>query len=200
MPKQLNEKERRAIERRLVDAASESVMRVGIKRTTVDELVRQANIPKGTFYLFFASKEELIFQVLMRWHESIHESLEKGLAALSDGCTSEQLTDALMGAFGALLETAIPRLMVDGEMDALIRRLPDETVSGHITRDELDFDAFTGLLPPMSEAKKSVYSAAFRALFFTIAHKREIGEEVFEEALRCCVRGIAMQLMQDDNG
>ncbi len=185
MPKQLNEKERRAIERRLVDAASESVMRVGIKRTTVDELVRQANIPKGTFYLFFASKEELIFQVLMRWHESIHESLEKGLAALSDGCTSEQLTDALMGAFGALLETAIPRLMVDGEMDALIRRLPD---------------AFTGLLPPMSEAKKSVYSAAFRALFFTIAHKREIGEEVFEEALRCCVRGIAMQLMQDDNG
>ncbi|WP_286081321.1 TetR/AcrR family transcriptional regulator [Parablautia intestinalis] len=32
--------------------------------TTVDEIVKRVNIPKGTFYLFYKSKELLLFEVI----------------------------------------------------------------------------------------------------------------------------------------
>ena len=35
----------------------------GVKKTTVDELVKRTGIPKGTFYLFYPSKEMLLFDV-----------------------------------------------------------------------------------------------------------------------------------------
>lgn len=35
----------------------------GVKKTTVDELVKREGIPKGTFYLFYPSKEMLLYDV-----------------------------------------------------------------------------------------------------------------------------------------
>ncbi|MDY4210978.1 MAG: TetR/AcrR family transcriptional regulator [Treponema sp.] len=34
-----------------------------MKKTTVDELVKRTGIPKGTFYLFYPSKEILLFDI-----------------------------------------------------------------------------------------------------------------------------------------
>ena len=36
----------------------------GIRRTMVDEIVKRVKIPKGTFYLFYPSKEMLLFEVI----------------------------------------------------------------------------------------------------------------------------------------
>ena len=52
------------IKERLQKAAVESMIKYGVRRTTIDYLVKGANIPKGTFYLFNDSKEELLFEVL----------------------------------------------------------------------------------------------------------------------------------------
>ena len=52
------------IKERLQKAAVESMIKYGVRRTTVDCLAKGANIPKGIFYLFNDSKEELLFEVL----------------------------------------------------------------------------------------------------------------------------------------
>ncbi|MFH1513530.1 MAG: helix-turn-helix domain-containing protein, partial [Bacillota bacterium] len=60
MPKSFSDAERAYIKERLLREAEACLAAYGVRKTTVDELVRRAGIPKGTFYLFYASKEALI--------------------------------------------------------------------------------------------------------------------------------------------
>lgn len=64
--------------------AAESVLRArGYRSTTVDEVVREAGVAKGTFYLYFESKEQLFLEVLERAVGSLEEHLEDALEGVS---------------------------------------------------------------------------------------------------------------------
>ena len=56
MPKIYSETERTDIKDNLKREANILMIERGIKKTTVDELVKRAGIPKGTFYLFYPLK------------------------------------------------------------------------------------------------------------------------------------------------
>ena len=59
MPKVYSDNEKLLIKKRLHDAANKSLLENGVRKTTVDELVQKVGIAKGTFYLFYKSKELL---------------------------------------------------------------------------------------------------------------------------------------------
>ncbi|MBC7097821.1 TetR/AcrR family transcriptional regulator [Candidatus Bipolaricaulota bacterium] len=65
MPRAFREDERVVIRERLLSAGRELFSRYGLRKTTVEELARAAGIAKGTFYLFFPSKEALYGEVLL---------------------------------------------------------------------------------------------------------------------------------------
>ena len=75
MPKCYSEQEREYIKKRLKEEAADCMARYGIRRTTVDEIVRRVKIPKGTFYLFYQSKELLLFDVILEQHDLIEKKL-----------------------------------------------------------------------------------------------------------------------------
>ncbi|CAB50369.1 TetR/AcrR family transcriptional regulator [Pyrococcus abyssi] len=50
---------------KLVKAAKRLFAEKGFYRTTVDDIVKAAGVAKGTFYLYFSSKEEIIKEVAM---------------------------------------------------------------------------------------------------------------------------------------
>ena len=64
MPKTYTEEERKNIRLMLIEEAEKALFHGGVESVSVDELVRRVSIPKGTFYLFFKSKEELFLSVL----------------------------------------------------------------------------------------------------------------------------------------
>ena len=64
MARGFTERERENIKRNLLKVGKESWTRYGCKKTSVDELCRQAGISKGAFYLFFESKEALFCEIL----------------------------------------------------------------------------------------------------------------------------------------
>lgn len=47
----------------ILDAAYELFMEKGVHKTSVDEIVKNANVAKGTFYLYFRDKEHLLQQL-----------------------------------------------------------------------------------------------------------------------------------------
>lgn len=47
----------------LLDAAYQLFTEKGVHKTSVDEIVRNANVAKGTFYLYFRDKEHLLQQL-----------------------------------------------------------------------------------------------------------------------------------------
>src|SRR6516164_9482656 len=66
----------------ILDAIERLLARYGYKKTTMDDLAREAGIGKGTIYLYFPSKEEVALSSIDRVVERVQERL-RGLAASS---------------------------------------------------------------------------------------------------------------------
>ena len=64
MPRAFSDREREVIKERLQKAAVESMIKYGVSRTTLDCLVKGANIPKGTVYnrLLPIKKKAFVFR------------------------------------------------------------------------------------------------------------------------------------------
>jgi len=64
MPRAFTDRERERIHSKLLAAGRSCFARYGLRKTTIDDLVKLAGIAKSSFYLFFASKEMLYMEVL----------------------------------------------------------------------------------------------------------------------------------------
>jgi AcrR family transcriptional regulator len=51
---------------RIVATAQALFARFGLKKTTLEEIIRRANVAKGTFYKYFSNKEALFMEVVER--------------------------------------------------------------------------------------------------------------------------------------
>lgn len=71
MAKSFTKREKENIKRSLQEACKQSWTQYGYKKTSVDDLCKQAGISKGAFYLFFESKEALFCEVLCFVQEQI---------------------------------------------------------------------------------------------------------------------------------
>lgn len=198
MPKTFSETERAYIKERLMEEAQKCLMQYGIRKTTVDELVKRVNIPKGTFYLFYESKERLLFDVILKFNDEIQAALLTEISALEDIPDANTLTDIIFRLYKRLDDSFLPRLMQDGEMDFFMRTLPPELSRLHAEHDDSKVRELLTMLPGMRQERAEVYSAALRSVFLSLMYKSEIGEGIFDDTLRILIRGVVLQLLEGD--
>lgn len=195
MPKSYSDQEREYIRKRLKEEAAACMGQYGIRRTTVDEIVKRVNIPKGTFYLFYKSKELLLFEVIQEQHEIVTRQLYQAIADMVDGSFSaEKLTDVIFEFYKMTEKMPVLKLLDLGEVELLVRKLPQETVEEHLQDDTDTIAQMFALLPVKKEVDIKVVSAAFHAIYYATLHKAEIGEEQYDEALRALIYGVVMQI------
>lgn len=196
MPKSYSEQEREYIRKRLKEEAAKCLARYGVRRTTVDEIVKRVNIPKGTFYLFYQSKELLLFEVIQEQHEIINRKLYQAVLGLADtGFTAENITDVIFQFFKMTEEMLILKTLDLSEVELLVRKLPQEIVEEHFQNDTDTIEKMLALLPVKKEMDSKVISAAFHAIYYATLHKAEIGEEQYDEALRTLIYGVITQVI-----
>lgn len=196
MPKMYSEKERTYIVKRLKEEAKELLTIYSVKKITVDELVKRVNIPKGTFYLFYSSKELLLYDVINEIENEIQAYLLREILVIKEKATIEVLTDCLLRIYKMVDDTCLLRVMINGDLDLIMRRLPDEILKEHMRQDDFSMERIISLIPQAKGKKIEHYSGALRGIFMTMLHKREIGKEIFDDAFRLMIRGIAIQLME----
>ena len=168
----------------------------GIRRTTVDEIVKRVNIPKGTFYLFYKSKELLLFDVIQEQHELINQKLYQEISRLADEPFSvEKLTDVIFEFYKMTEEMPMFQLMDSQEIELLVRKLPREVVEAHLQDDTDSIQKLFSFLPVKKEVDIKVVSAAFHAIYYATLHKNEIGEDGYDEALRMLIHGLIVQVL-----
>ena len=177
------------------EEAADCLATYGVRRTTVDEIVRRVNIPKGTFYLFYQSKELLLFEVIQEQQQSINRRLFQVISGLSGTKVSaEELTDAIYAFYKMAEEMPILKLIGTGEVELLARRLPREVVQAHLQDDTDTIGEMLAMLPVKKDVDINVVSAAFHAVYYATLHKAEIGE-AYDQALRTLIYGIVAQLI-----
>lgn len=196
MPKSYSDQEREYIRKRLKEEAAKCLARYGVRRTTVDEIVKRVNIPKGTFYLFYKSKELLLFEVIQEQQEDVNRRLYQTISGIAPAeLTVDRLTDVIFQFYKMTEELLILKMLDVGEVELLARKLPREIVEEHFQDDTDTIERMLALLPVRKEVDVKVISAAFHAIYFATLHKAEIGEEQYDEALRTLIYGMVIQLI-----
>ncbi len=195
MPKTYSDDERAYIKKRLREEAAYCLSTFGIKRTTVDMLTERVKIPKGTFYLFYESKELLLFEVIIEQHEIIEKQILDEITSLRDCITSDTLTEVIYKFFKSIDDIGLFRLIGTGEIELLYRKLPQEILQNHFIHDTDMINAIVKILSLSPKINTAYYSAAFRNLFISTVYKREMGEEYFDEALKLTIRGLVLQML-----
>jgi AcrR family transcriptional regulator len=201
MPKPLSEQERAYIRKKLMEEAKLCLARYGVKKTTVDELVGRANISKGMFYHFFPSKEQLFFEVILALHDEIQGKVVSQVREKAVRMDAEGLTEVLYRLYTMDLEEGafLIRMITNGEMEMLIRKLGLEMARQHTAADERLMEEIISLFPGIKPNAVRVYGAALRGIFLFIPHKEVIGEEVFDDALKTALKGIVLQMFGGDS-
>ena len=95
--------------------------------------------------------------------------------------------------------TAVPLLNTMAERELLMRRLPDEVVAAHQAQDDFSVEQLAAMLPGVEGKKLELFSAALRAVFLLLLHKREIGAPIFDDVLKMLLHGVAIQLFEVKN-
>lgn len=196
MPKAYSDKEKELIISELKEAAKGYMVTFGIKKTTVDQLVKKVGIPKGTFYLFYKSKEELFFEVIEEIHDHIQNKALESVAVIEGNQSVDGMVELFMTLFKLMEESNLITLMVNRELDVLMRKLPDEIVKRHHEKDDFSIEKMLAMFPKVEEKNMKALSGAFRAVVMTLIYRREIGEEIYDEALRLIIRGLVLQIME----
>jgi AcrR family transcriptional regulator len=76
-PKILNEQNRIAQREKLLAKGRELLNAFGIRKTSIEDITRAAGMAKGSFYLYFKSKEELFLEIINRFHKEWFMVAEK---------------------------------------------------------------------------------------------------------------------------
>lgn len=133
----------------ILEAALRVFGQYGYRRTSVDDIAREAGIAKGTVYLSFTSKEE-VFQALAR-HLSQQMLTGAEAASRRPGTTADKLAAMHTAWFGAYAETITRSPHAAELLDAKHRLSADLAADGvkryhRLVRDVLADAATTGEL------------------------------------------------------
>ena len=207
MPKVYSEEERKNIISGLKREANMLMQEKGVKKTTVDELVKRVGIPKGTFYLFYPSKEMLLFDVTQDFHEKVDHYLSEGIMKIMEengltmdenadfsGCV-EEFTDLILGAMQITYSSCLRVILNPESMNLILSRLPDDVLEKHRQHDS---GMGEGLFEKLAAGKNycvETLAGAFMMIIFGGMYKREIGEENWMDSMRILIRGIVIQLI-----
>lgn len=206
MPKVYTDEEKKKIIEKLKKEANILMQEKGVKKTTVDELVKRAGIPKGTFYLFYPSKEMLLFDVSQDFHAQVDSYITNGVfkiikdknLSMSEPDFSacvEELTDVILGAMEITYHSCLKVLLIPESMSLILSKIPDEVIEKHRKDDSGVGDGlFQGLATKNGLSVEAVVGA-FMMIIFGGMYKREIGETNWKESMRIVIKGIVLQLV-----
>ncbi len=206
MPKIYSETERTDIKDSLKREANILMIERGIKKTTVDELVKRAGIPKGTFYLFYPSKEMLLFECIQDFHNEADKIISDGMEQIirkyksrtkgkrfSNECLDE-ITDVLMEAINITSGSCL-KIMLDPEsMNLLISKLPEDVLKkhGNYSKENI-LPEFFGI---KDKEKIQAISGSFTLILLGLIYSPVLGDELAEKSTRLLVRGVVNQMVE----
>ncbi len=102
--------ERKLREERILDAATTLLVRWGYRKTTVDDVAREAGVGKGTIYLHWKDKNELFRAAIWREQQRFIEDAQRRIAADPEGGLLHRITvHGMIAVLSNPLMTAILR-------------------------------------------------------------------------------------------
>jgi AcrR family transcriptional regulator len=149
----------------LLDAGQEVLIERGIEATRIDDVTARAGVAKGTFYLYFGSKADLV--------AALRERFIDDLIARQAAATARFAAEDWPGRLDAWMEDAIRAYLEHAELhDVLFAHdSSDAAVATGITPENRHVDALRNLLAQRPDAPPGAPEPAIAAvLLYSAVH------------------------------
>ena len=197
MPRAFNERERNIIKERIRKAAASLMIRNGVRHTTIDAIVKSAMIPKGTFYLFYDTKEELLFEVLESEHEKMEKAIFEQISKVNPSSINpDSATELIYSFYKMVAEHPLLATISQEDVTLISQRLPEERIIKHLEEDRNMSAKLMRFLPLKDGITVETISSSLHAIYFTMLHLKETADDKSEELLKLIIRGIMIQILR----
>ena len=194
MPKKYTDEERRNIKLALMKAGGDCLSRYGVRRTTVDELVHLADIPKGTFYLFYPHKEALFLDMIRSYQDDVDTLYPAMLAELDENHIVTSLTDVFMRITMMFYERGLYRFLDNAELDVVLRKYGDEEKVDIGKRMDTMLHGLFSYFAIEDEEDIRSFRAGYEALLYMLLSYDRLHDK--ERAHRFLIRGLVLQMVE----
>ena len=208
MPRAFTNMEKKRIRASLIEAGRSCFQRYGMRKTTIDDLVRLAGISKGSFYQFFKNKEDLYMELFLQEMPAMMLRLrESSFGATED--VREALVLLMKGIVHEIETNPIARIILDDptQMEQFLSTLEYQSlmeqvrvaympmleyiVKGQEAGEIIDGDPFhivfnLGLIKTLPIYKDSITGPLYDQMM-------EIAPQVIADGLTCPARAKKMR-------
>jgi AcrR family transcriptional regulator len=105
--KELSKREQR--EQRILDAAIELLQKWGYRKTTLEDIAREAGVAKGTIYLYWPTREKLFMAIIEREQGKLLQEIARRMENDPEGIS---LIGLVKHSILATLETPVMRALI----------------------------------------------------------------------------------------
>jgi len=134
MPRGFSDSQIQTFQKKLIAAAFAALKNTGVRKTTVQSLVKAAGLSVGAFYKFYPSKEALFFEAYEITEERLKDQFLSLLQAAPE-VSPQAVCAILKQIFYSETMDALLLLMQKEELDYMLRSIDPETVNLHMQKD-----------------------------------------------------------------
>lgn len=187
-----NANERSQIIEQMQSEVRDCLKKYGVRKTSVDELVKRVNIPKGTFYLFFPTKEDLIYDVICQYRQELLESLLSKLER-EKRLNTDSFSKIVYETFCEASNSFLVEIERNNEMDFLFRKLPKDKVEKQEKEIDRLYHQLRKFVSCVNDEEFEILLTASLLLFKTTLVKESIDEQVYYNSVKLLINGISLQ-------
>lgn len=175
-------------------------IKYGLAKTSIDEIIRECGIAKGTFYKFFNSKEELYYEILINEVEIREEVLNE---LFRKNLTSKELLYSFFHfSFDSVEKNPfLQQVFQNDEHDRLLRKLPAQMSEFNKMNAMRGIEAVNFLMEQGTMPKNDprVIVGIIQAVMTLRLHKSEIGDDIFPIVKDKIIEFVVEGLLKEKN-
>ena len=193
MPK-FTEQEKARIEQLLLTEGERLFIAYGLKKVTIDDIVKAVNIAKASFYKFYEGKEYLFLDIVQREQKEIVQILEEALEESMEQKDCERAKNAFAMMFVLLRKYPLLQV-INGETIELIRRkVSPERLSEFQMQG---FDAVNAMVKKGITFKYDIQivSQLFRVLYQSWVSLQGQSSETQKQIIDILLDGVVQQIV-----
>jgi AcrR family transcriptional regulator len=161
---------------RILRSAATLFEQRGYQRTSIDDVARESGIAKGTVYVHFKSKSELLFHVFIEEKKRLVERFQSLFS--EELAAEERLRRYLTLALVSLCESPLTHRLLTGdrEFQLFIEELPTQLREQMLAQQPEGLAALlegVGHFSALTPEERKERLAAFQGLLFTVGHLME---------------------------
>ncbi|MEL7670925.1 TetR/AcrR family transcriptional regulator [Methanobacterium sp.] len=201
MPKAWSKQEKEIIRKNLINKSMKLFEKYGLQKTTVDEIVRAAGISKGSFYLFYGSKEELYFDVLETVEGEFREKMFEN-AFKTEKNKRKSFKAFLNQMIELLITMPLYREINSTNYELLLQKLPEETLKKHIESDQEDISKYFRYWMEQGWMRKvdmEALNGLLLSLIYLVIHRDDFEGTNFEATKELWIDALASYLITKEN-